>query len=86
MIGAYPSVVVARRLCFCREYEAYLLVLVKVHCHFTVRYVVAKCCHYQHITVIVLESLAIRSRGLLPFERPEVLRDRKYPGLPYSYH
>ena len=35
---------------------------------FTVGYVVAKCCHYQHSTVVVLESLAIRSRGLLSFE------------------
>ena len=35
---------------------------------FTVKYVVAKCCHYQHSAVVVLESLAIRSRGLLSFE------------------
>ena len=35
---------------------------------FTVRYVVTKCCHYQHSTVVVLESLEIRSRGLLSLE------------------
>ena len=35
---------------------------------FTVRYVVAMFCHYQYNTVVVLESLAIRSRRLLSFE------------------
>ena len=34
---------------------------------FTVRYVVAECCHYQRSTVVVLERLAIHFRGLLSF-------------------
>ena len=72
----HPSVIVARRLCFCGEYEGKVrfrqvnMAALSLSARkgdnrpahekqapdFTVRYVVAKCCRYQHSTVVVLES------------------------------
>ena len=40
--------------------------------NFAVRYVVTKCCHYLHMVVVVLKSLAFCSRGPLLYKWSEI--------------